>query len=127
MVLYGDAGVLCVYGSVQGIFDSAMRPVNALLSEPMSQPIAHAPAQCIVIAAIWILVTLLMNGYRPSSTRSREALVPLLVAWLLSASVALALSSPLGIPLAAESEFVLGALCVVAGWRVPYALDLPLP
>ena len=32
-----------------------------------------------------------------------------------------------GVPLAVETEFVLGALLVVGGWRLTYAMGLPLP
>ena len=101
LVLYGDFGVLLAYGSVQGIFDVLMKPLAAIQPQAIV-PVLHAPSQSVAIASIWVGITLLLRGYRPSVTRSlpsRDTLVPLLAGWLGSTAVMLGGFVLLGLPL----------------------------
>ena len=50
LILYGDAGVLCAYGSVQALFDVWLRPLAELQPDAFV-PVIHAPSQAIAIAA----------------------------------------------------------------------------
>ena len=129
LILYGDAGVLCAYGSVQALFDVWLRPLAELQPDAFA-PVIHAPSQAIAIAALWVGIILSLNGYRPSATRSlpsSQALVPLLAAWVGSASTMLAVFVGLGLPLDAEAEFLVGSAVVVGAWRYAYSQGLPLP
>lgn len=131
LVLYGDAGVLVGYGSVQSAVDQLLMPLA--VSQPelftQNQPVLGAQWQGVTLAICWVLITLSINGYRPSATRtlpSREALIPLAVAWLGSSALLLLIFFLVGLPLEAELEFALGSATVVGGWRWLYSNRLPL-
>ena len=129
LILYGDAGVLCAYGSVQALFDVWLRPLAELQPDAFV-PVIHAPSQAIAIAALWVGITLALKGYRPSVTRtlpSSESLIPLAAAWVGSASIMLAVFAALGLPLDAEPDFLFGSAVVVGAWRYAYSQGLPLP
>ena len=126
LVLYGDAGVLLGYGSLQGIVDTVATP----LAGDSAIPVASASIQGTILALLWVGFTLALKGYRVAATRTlptSDALIPLAVAWLGSCAVLFASVSALGLPLDAEAEFLVGAGCVVGGWRALYAQGLPPP
>ena len=132
LVLYGDAGVLVGYGTVQGLVDYSLGPLAQNNPDLFTQnlPVIAAPFQGILIAALWVLITQQLNGYSTARTRtlpSRAAVIPLVVAWLGSSAVLLATLASAGLPLDAEIEFVLGSATVIAGWRFLYSNSLPIP
>ena len=93
-------------------------------------PVALAPAQGVVVAALWVAITLAVGGYKPSRTRtlpSKDAIVPLLCAWVGSSAAVVALLAALDLPLAGEPDFLVGVLTCIGGWRYFYAGFLPLP
>ena len=82
LVMYTDAGVLLGYGIIQALFDTIMMPL-AKSPTGLFVPVAQAPLQGVVVAMLWVGVTLAIGGYRPSCTRtlpSKDAIVPLLSA-----------------------------------------------
>ncbi|KAL1511510.1 hypothetical protein AB1Y20_006306 [Prymnesium parvum] len=131
LVLYGDVGVLIGYGVVQASVDNLLLPIA--LAQPelftQNQPVLAAQWQGLALAGLWVLITLSIKGYSPRATRSlpsREALIPLVAAWLGSTAALLLCFSVLGLPLEAELEFALGSATVIGGWRWLYSLGLPL-
>ena len=127
----GDAGVLVGYGAVQTFMDATLAPVASTNPElfALAQPIPGASLQGIVLAALWVGITSVQNGYRAGATRtlpSKESLIPLATAWLGSGTILLTLCAVQGIPLDAEVEFILGSATVVGGWRLLYSDSLPL-
>lgn len=132
LVLYGDAGVLVGYGVVQSIVDISLQPFATAQPElfTQDQPVLAAQWQGLALAALWVLITSLLDGYSPDATRtlpSRDAVTPLVTAWLGSSLALLGLFSLLGLPLEAEAEFVFGSATVIGGWRFLYSQSLPLP
>jgi hypothetical protein len=128
LVLYGDAGVLLIFGTVQAFFDGLMAP---LASSPtgLFVPVTAAALQGVVLAALWVGITLALRGYRPSATRtlpSRDAIVPLAAAWLGSSAVMLFAFASLGLRLDVECEFLTGCSACMAGWRWLYSQGMPL-
>ena len=132
LVLSGDVGVLIAYGAVQSAVDGLLMPIATAQPDMFTQTMAvpGASLQGIVLAALWVGITLLLRGYRPSVTRSipaPEALFPLACAWLGSGAILVLLSTLIGLPYEAELEFALGSATVVGGWRLLYSRWLPLP
>ena len=128
LVLYGDAGVLLVYGSVQQFFDVLMAPLEQSPTG-LFVPVTAASLQGVVLSALWVGVTLTLRGYRPAATRtlpSAEALIPLVAAWLVSSAVFIAAFTVLGLRLDTEAEFLVGCGACVGGWRWLYSQGLPL-
>jgi hypothetical protein len=131
LVLYGDAGVLVGYGVIQTLVDTALMPLASSQPEMFTQdqPVLVATFQGVVIAALWVGITLALDGYRAGATRSlpsSESLVPLVGAWLGSSAVLLGVFVAAGLPLEAEAEFVFGSATVIGGWRFLYSRNLPL-
>ena len=131
LVLYGDSGVLLAFGSVQAIFDAALGPIwSAMDTSNSVSVVSHAPLQGMLLAAVWVSILLLLKAYRPSITRSlpsAAAILPLFAAWAGSSLTLVAVLVALGVPLDAESDFLLGSASVIAGWRYLYSQGLPLP
>ena len=123
--------MLLGYGSVQAIVDFALMPLATSQPELFTQtaPVVQAPLQGILLAGLWVGITSVQKGYRPSATRtlpSTESLVPLVTSWLGSSIALLFAFALLGQPLDAELEFVFGSATVVGGWRFLYSQMLPM-
>ena len=131
LVRRGDAGVLIGYGTVQAVVDFVLSPFAKSSPEMFTQdlPVLAAPLQGILLAGLWVGITSALNGYRAGATRtlpSKEALIPLVAAWIGSSVTMIAVFAAVGLPLEAEVEFVFGSATVVGGWRLLYSNSLPL-
>ena len=130
LVRRGDVGVLVAYGSVQAAVDQILLPVATSQPALFSQdkPVDAAPLQGVILATLWVGITMAIDGYNPSVTRAwPDCLKPLTLAWLGSGAIMVAGFAALGLPLEAEVEFVLGSATVIGGWRYLYSFRLPLP
>ena len=92
VALYGDTCVLLAYGTVQGMIDSMFAPLAALDGDigEAFQAVPMAPLQGIALAVMWVGITYAIGGYKTDATRtlpSKEALLPLGIAWTGAASV----------------------------------------
>ena len=130
VALYGDTCVLLAYGTVQGMIDSMFAPLAALDGDigEAFQAVPMAPLQGIALAVMWVGITYAIGGYKTDATRtlpSKEALLPLGIAWTGAASVVVSAFVLMGLPLFAEADFIAGLAVVVGGWR--YFLSLGLP
>jgi hypothetical protein len=131
LVRRGDAGVLIGYGTVQALVDFVLSPLAKSSPDMFTQdlPVLAAPLQGILLAGLWVGITSALNGYRAGATRtlpSKEALIPLVAAWIGSSITMIAAFAAVGLPLDAEVEFVFGSATVVGGWRLLYSNSLPL-
>ena len=122
--IYGDAGVLLAYGSVQTVFDLLVKPIAAT---GIFLPVPHAASQGIVLAALWCGMLLLLKEYSLSRTRTFRPF-PLTATWLSSSLAMLAASTTImGVPLEAELDFLVGAASVLGGWRYCLTTGAELP
>lgn len=132
LALQGDAGVILSYGCVQALFDVLERPIQAL-NPGLFLPVPHAPTQAITMAALWVGITSLANGYRRSITRdlSSPGTVSTLIVAALGSSISLvgvALATyPEMLSIEAELEFVISMLAALGLWRFCLSQEVPLP
>ena len=132
LALQGDAGVILSYGCVQALFDVLERPLQAL-NPGLFLPVPHAPTQAMTMAALWVGITSLANGYRRCITRdlsSPGTVSTLLVAALGSSMslVGVALATyPEMLSIEAELEFVISMLAALGLWRFCLSQEVPLP
>ena len=123
LVIYGDARVLLAYGCVQALFDLLERPVTAV-KPGIFLPVPHAPSQAIILAAVWVGLTLVLDGYSLRVTRGatsqtaalKKALIAGLCASGILVSLALSRADP-GLTLEAELDFIMGSTTALCGWR----------
>ena len=122
--------MLITYGSVQAVTDQLLLPMAESQPELFTQnlPVDLAPLQGCLIAALWVLLTRSVGGYDPKVTRTwPDKLKPMVIAWLGTSAIMVLSFALLGLPLAAEVEFVFGIGTIIAGWRLLYSDYLPLP
>ena len=130
--LIPDSAVAVVsHAPLQGMLLCAhclSNPGLALPYHPAHQ--SHVRSLVCDSAACWVGILLAMKAYRPSVTRALmqpSGFLPLLAAWLGSSLALVAALVAVGVPLDAESDFLLGSITVVGGWRYLYSQGLPLP
>ena len=119
------------WNSPEAVVDFVLSPFAKSSPEMFTQdlPVLAAPLQGILLAGLWVGITSALNGYRAGATRtlpSKEALIPLVAAWIGSSVTMIAAFAAVGLPLEAEVEFVFGSATVVGGWRLLYSNSLPL-
>ena len=132
LVIYGDAGVLLAYGCVQALFDVLERPFTAV-QPGVFLPVPHAPSQAILLAALWVGLTLALDGYSLRVTRGatsqpaslQKALIAGLCASAILVSLALSRSDS-GLTLEAELDFILGSTTALCGWRFLFMSGGPI-
>lgn len=130
LVLMGDASALCLYSVIQAAVDQLEPAAESLggdlVADYRLQALANPTVGSVVLIVSWILAGLLSGAYR-AGARSRTVdetftnLVQTFAIYLPIVGVALVATSGGPQVAAPDLTFCLGAVSIIASWRVVLA------